>query len=152
MEKTIKLDITNAENLLERYNGDIINHKLIEYIINKSFYTGKNDKIKIIINNKIKTEIDIKEMIIKSLKEEYIKIEKEYYRNNFIQIVLLILGSIILFLSTLFSQNFILIEILVIGGWVPIWEVMNIELFSDFKGRRKKLIILKLIESEFIIQ
>lgn len=152
MEKTIKLDITNAENLLERYNEDIINHKLIEYIINKSFYTGKNDKIKIIINNKIKTDIDIKEMIIKSLKEEYIKIEKEYYRNNFIQIVLLILGSIILFLSTLFSQNFILKEILVIGGWVPIWEVMNIELFSDFKGRRKKLIILKLIESEFIIQ
>jgi len=33
MEKTIKLDITNAENLLERYNEDIINHKLIDNVI-----------------------------------------------------------------------------------------------------------------------
>ncbi|MGN1302507.1 MAG: hypothetical protein ACI4VO_02495, partial [Clostridia bacterium] len=37
-----------------------------------------------------------------------------------------------------------------IGGWVPIWETIDIELFSDLEGRRKKIILKRLLESEII--
>lgn len=41
-------------------------------------------------------------------------------------------------------------EVLLIGGWVPIWETIDIELFSDLEGRRKRIILKRLLESEII--
>ena len=57
-----------------------------------------------------------------------------------------------LFLSSFVSEDFIWKELLLIGGWVPIWEMVDIELFNESRGRRTKKIIEKLIESEFELE
>ena len=41
-------------------------------------------------------------------------------------------------------------EILLITGWVPIWEVVDIALFSNTTSKGKRRIIKKLYESEII--
>lgn len=152
MEKVIRVDIHKEEDLIDRYDDDIVNHNLIEYLLKKAKDIKKDDTIKIIINNKCNTEIFIREKIIDGLKLEYHYYIKENYRNNFIQIALLLLGITFLFLSTLIKEEFIWQEVLLIGGWVPIWELVDIELFSESKIRKTKKIIEKLIKSEFEIE
>ena len=151
MKKIIKIYIQNEEDLIETYNADIINHSLIEHILKQSIYTKEKENIKIIINNKCITKINIQEKILDGLQLEYEHTIKEHQRNNLIQTFLLLLGITFLFLSTLVPEEFIWKEILLIGGWVPIWEMVDIELFKEFKERRTKKIIEKLVNSEFEI-
>ena len=80
----------------------------------------------------------------------YENISNEYHRTNIIQLALLILGLIFLFFSSLISESSIWKEVLLIIGWVPIWEMVDLELFKDYRGRRKKKIIAKLLSSDFI--
>lgn len=152
MEKIIKIDIQNEEDLIEKYDNDVANHNLIEYILKKAMDTKKDEPIKIVIKNKCNTDIFIREKIIDGLKLEYDHQIKEHQRNNLIQIMLLLLGITFLFLSTLVSEDVIWKEVILIGGWVPIWEMVDIELFNEFRGRRIKKIIKKLIQSEFEIE
>ena len=152
MEKIITIDIQKEEDLIEKYDDSIVNHNLIEYILKKTLFINKNDNIKFVINNKCDTEIFIREKIIDGLKLEYNNLIIEQRRNNFIQILLLFMGITFLFLSTFIDEGFIWKEILVIIGWVPIWEMIDIELFKEIKNRRTKKIIEKLIKSEFEIE
>jgi len=152
MEKIITIDIQKEEDLIETYDDSVVNHKLIEYILKKSTLLHKEDNVKFVINNKCNTEIFIREKIIEGLKLEYDHTIKEHHYNNLIQILLLFMGITFLFLSTLISEEFIWKEVMVIVGWVPIWEMIDIELFKEFKNKRNKKIIEKLIKSDFEIE
>ena len=152
MEKIIHIDNLSEEDLVEKYNDEMINHDLVEYILKKTIFISNEDSIKIILANKCNTKIPIKEKIIEGLKLEYEHTIIEHKRNNLIQLFLLLLGIIFLFLSTKVSEDFIWKEILLIGGWVPIWEMVDIELFKDFRGRRTKKVIEKLIKSDIKIE
>ena len=87
-------------------------------------------------------------MILESFKEEYEKSLKIWHLTNIRQLFLLMIGIIFLFLSMLIKENVIWKEILLIGGWVPIWETIDLELFSDAEGKRKRMILNQLIKSE----
>lgn len=152
MEKIITVDIQKEKDLIETYDDSVVNHKLIEYILKKSTFIHKEDNVKFVINNKCNTEIFIREKIIDGLKLEYDYTIREHQHNNLIQILLLFMGITFLFLSTLISEEFIWKEVMVIVGWVPIWEMIDIELFKEFKNRRNKKIIEKLIKSDFEIE
>ena len=150
MDKLIKINILNEDSLIEKYNNDKANKKLIEYIIKEAKYIRDYDKLDIVIYNECNTKLNIAEIIIQGLKEEYENISNEYHRTNIIQLALLILGLIFLFFSSLISESSIWKEVLLIIGWVPIWEMVDLELFKDYRGRRKKKIIAKLLSSDFI--
>lgn len=150
--KSIKINIQNEENLLETYDKNIVNHKLIEYILTKAYYTNKYEDINIIIHNYCKTNVHIEEKIIEGLKLKYETIIKEQQRKNKIQILLLLLGITFIFLSSLMSEHFIWKEVVLIIGWVPIWEVIDIELFNDSKNRKTKKVIEKLLNSEIKVE
>lgn len=152
MEKIITIDIQKEEDLVEVYNDEVINNNLIDYIFKKTLYTKKEDNIKFIISNKCNTKLPIKDIIIKGLKLEHEHLTKEFERNNFIQILLLLMGLTFLFLSTFINEESIWKEFLVIAGWVPIWEMIDIALFKDIKNRRKKKIIERLVNSDFEIE
>lgn len=152
MEKIITIDIQKEEDLVEVYNDEVINNNLIDYIFKKTLYTKKEDNIKFIISNKCNTKLPIKDIIIKGLKLEYEHLTKEFERNNFIQILLLLMGLTFLFLSTFINEESIWKEFLVIASWVPIWEMIDIALFKDIENRRKKKIIERLVNSDFEIK
>lgn len=147
MEKVIEIDILDKSDLVEKYNDDKLSRDLMEYIIKEATFVSRKDKIKIVINNKCGVN-DYKNIFIESLKEEYNKSLKICHLTNIRQLFLLMIGIIFLFLSTLIKNEVIWKEILLIGGWVPIWETIDIELFSDLEGRRRRTILKKLIESD----
>ena len=151
MKKVIEIDLNIKEDLLEKYNNKRISKDLIEYLISETNFINKKDNVVIQINNNIKTDIDIAKYLINGLKDEYESNIKSHLKNNIIQIILLFLGIFFLFLSTQINDNDIWKEILLIGGWVPIWEMIDLELFNDFRGHKRKRILQKLLDSEIII-
>lgn len=146
MEKRIEIDLLELDDLLERYNRKKVSHNLIEYIIKETPNFKKNDNLKIIINTKIKN-IDCVSLIKEGLKEEYHNSLKKHFYNDIIQIIYLIIGIATLFVYTLIKES-IAKELVLISGWVFIWSVVELELFSDSEGRRKRRILNQLLNSE----
>ena len=151
MKKEIKIYIEDRNNLLEKFNESKISREVIEYIINESILIEKDKKIEIIINKgKAIVAEDCKELIKNGLREEYKRSLKIQHENNIKQLYFLVLGAILLFLSIKIKQVGILKEILLISGWVPIWEMVKIELFPDVQERIKRKCINRLLKSEII--
>ncbi len=139
MNNIIEVDIENKEDLVEKYNKDVVSRDLIKYIIDKSLKVDYDAKIEILINNK--TKLDAKNLIQEGFKMEYKKLSNEKIRGNIIQVIYFFIGLFFLVMSRLLEETSIFDEIFLIGGWVFIWEVVELELFHDFKNgiRRKKL-------------
>ena len=91
---------------------------------------------------------NITKMIKDGLKDEYNMGIRERHDNNMKQLWLLVLGIIFLFLSTLIEEDVIWKELLLIIVWVPIWEMIEVELFPDLEGRKRRKIIKKLLNSK----
>ncbi|MBQ8234229.1 MAG: hypothetical protein IJZ36_01435 [Bacilli bacterium] len=140
----ITIDISSIDDVYEKYNKNEVSKELINYIIEKC-YNEKN--IKIVINNKL--DIKITPLIYKGLENEYNRIYLKYKKNNIIQIIYLILGIIILGISSIISEN-VISEVILVTGWVFIWSVVELEIFTDTTGRKKRKIIKKILKSEII--
>ena len=109
-----------------------------------------NDSIRIEINKDCKTDYNVESLIKKGLISEYEKNIKEFERNNIIQLLLLIFGVLFIFISSLISETSIWKEVILIIGWVPIWEMVDLELFKDFRGIKEKKIITRLLSSKIV--
>ncbi len=151
MLKTININLLNKEDFLEKYNDNDVSADFLEYLIKKGKNISKKDDLVLNIKVDFKNDLNIKDMLIQTLNKEYLNTVNDHYFNNLFQIMLFLLGIIFLSLSTLFKEDNIWKEILLIGGWVPIWEMLELELFSDVRGRKRKFIIKKLINSKINI-
>jgi len=149
MEKILKIDLLNKNDLVEKYNKGIVSKELIKYMIESTPCFGRGDTIKIVINNRIKDLDECTSFIIEGLKNEYDDNIFKYYRNNLMQIGLLIAGVIAIFISTLVDAT-IIKELVLIGGWVLIWEMVESEIFEDINNRKKIRILRKLLNSEIV--
>lgn len=149
MKNNIEIDLNNKAHLLDKYNDEKVSYELIKYIIHQAEAIKKKEEIIIIINKKCKIDEDCEKLIKEGLKEEYNRSLEHYHENNKKQLFFLALGAILLFLSTLIQES-IWKDIVIISGWVPIWKMVEIELFPDVYGRRKRKTIRKLLGSEII--
>lgn len=150
MEELIEININNKYDFIGKYNENKVSNELLRYIINQTMLINKNKKIKIIINKKVDIDKNSVEMIKEGLKEEYNKSVEERNRNNVKQLIFLFLGMLFIFIATSIERRGMWRELILIIGWVPIWEMVKIELFSDVYGRRKRKIIKRLLDSEII--
>lgn len=146
MEKIIEIDILDKHDLVEKYNDQKLASDLISYILEQAMFIKKQDKVKIIIDKKCDIDINVEDIIKNGLKEEYDKLVRIYQLTNIKQVILFVLGITFLFLSSLIEEG-IGKEILLISGWVPIWETIEIELFGDLEVKRKRNILKKLLKS-----
>lgn len=151
MENIIKIDLYDEEILYEKYNKNMVSRKLINYMVEQAMFISKYDTVKILVNNKCKVDNNYLEMIKDGLRIEYKKKLRNRYLNNIKQVFLLLIGILFLFISAIIKDNFVFKEVFLIIGWVPIWEVIEIELFTDVEERRKRKIIKKLLASDFEI-
>ena len=148
--KEVIVDIDAKEKLFEPYNHHQISMALIEYLINSVNPYKYNNKYTIVLNNRL--DIEITPLIKKALKDEYLLCVKRYKRNNILQTVYLLVGIFILFLSMRIGEDGILKEMLIISGWVLIWNIFEIEMFSDSPSNRRRKALKRLINSSFIEQ
>lgn len=150
MEEIIKIDLNNKNDLIDKYNDENISEDIIEYIIKKAKRIPKYKRIKIIINKKSDINRDSVKLIREGLKDAHNRSIHERDYNNMKQLTFFCIGVFFIFLSTLIEKKGLWKEILLITGWVPIWEMIEVELFPDVYGRRKRRIIKKLLNSEII--
>ena len=148
MERVIDIDIVNNSDLFEKYNKKKVNIDLINYLVKCVPFFTKKDNFKINVNNFI-GDIDCISLIIDGLTKEYNDCDFRQDRNNAVQIVYFLLGLIILFLSTLIKIE-VFKEIVLIGGWVFIWAIVEAEISSELELRKKQNRIKKLLESEWV--
>ena len=149
MEELLEIDLIEEDDLLERYNRKKVSKKLLEYIIDTSLHFNPKSKIKIIINNKLDYSQKCSPLIFEGLKNEYNISYKNQIKTNIIQFIYFIVGCLILFLSTLVTSE-VLREVILIGGWVFIWAMVELEIFTDLNEKKKRKIIKKLLCSEYI--
>ena len=138
MEREIIIDINNHYELVEKYNDNKISQDMIRYIIKEAMLIKSYDSIKLIINKKFNIEKNVTEMIKVGLKEEYQRNLEQYQLNNKRQLFFLCLGFILIFMALMIPQRNVFKEILLISGWVPIWEIMELELYPDAYSRKKR--------------
>lgn len=151
MENIIEIDLYNEETLYEKYNKNIVSKELINYIIEQAMFISEYDTVKVLVRNKCKVDKNYLDMIKEGLEIEYKKKLRNRYINNIKQVILLLIGLLFLFISAIIKDGFIFKEVFLIIGWVPIWEVIEIELFTDVEERRIRKILKKLLESDFEI-
>ena len=107
--------------------------------------------LKIIINNQVKNDSDIIKIIKQKLLDEYDKTILKHQNNIIKQLIYFLIGITALFFSTLI-QDTIFKEIVLIGGWVLIWYMVELELFSDMELRKRRRVIKRLLESEIKVK
>lgn len=147
MERIIEINLTDKKFFYNKYNKNIVSSDLINYMIESASFFDSEDTIKIEITNS--TKDNYIELIRDGLNREYDKSVFVSYKSDFTQIYYLIAGIIIIFLSTLIGGT-VFKEIVLIGGWVFIWAMVESEIFTDIKNKKKRKIIRKLLDSEFI--
>lgn len=150
LQKIIDLDLLKVDYFLEKYNDKIISQELLEYLKNQAMLINNKDTIKIIIHRKCHMKDDYIEILKNNLKSEYTYYRKRLHYNNIIQIIFFICGFILLLLSHGMKKIEVLEEVLLISGWVFIWEMIEMELFSDSKNIRHLRTLKKLLKSEII--
>ena len=125
--KKVEIDIKDKRDLLDKYNTKKVSKDL---------------------NNYLSDENPIK-LINEGFKVEYEKCLKKHIIIDLRQLFYLILGIIDIFIATLFETE-VLHEIILISGWVFIWEMVELEIFTDRDNYKKRKVLKKLLDSEFI--
>lgn len=147
--KTITIDIDNKEDFFEKYNNSQVSKQLLNYIIDNAL-DSYSTNFKLIINSSL--SVDFETLIKNGLNKELQLYLTEKYRTNLKQIMLIFLGMVLIGLSIYLKKFEIWHELILILGWVPIWEAFDIELFYDSKSRKRSKVIKKLISSSIIIK
>ncbi len=150
MEKVIKLDIAKEEDLVEKYDNDKLNYELLNYLLKQAQFIPAKASVKIEIDVHFKTKLDIVNLLETEINDEFLNTYKEHYKNNLIQLFLFLLGITFLVISIRIKDS-LWSELFLIGGWVPLWEMIELELFNDFRGKKKKTILNKLVKAQIVI-
>ena len=148
MEKIIEIDLLDTDSFFETYNRKKVSRELINYLISEGQNLKKEDKVKIVINDCMDEDIDCIKLIKEGMKQEYDICYKRHQNICIKQLIYLICGIDILFLSTLIDAE-IFREVVVIFGWVLLWSMFELEIFSDVDSKKRRIILKKLLASEF---
>jgi len=151
VERIIEIDIKNYEDLVEKYNDSVVSNDLIKYLLSQAEYVSNKENIKFVVDKHFETDINIEGLIKKTLKDKYLFSFKKSYINDILQIIFFVLGVLCLFFSIIIA-NEIIKEIVLIGGWILIWEMLDLLLFSDSKIKRDRRILKKLLRTKFEVK
>lgn len=134
----IEVHIDKKDDYINKFHDNKICPELSEYIYNelKAVSLRKNIEIHIITNIMNEEE---KEKFVTMLRENYILDIKEECtlseKKNILNLFCILIGIVFLFLSILSKGIFVISEVLLIFGWVPIWEAMYNMLFGGLNAR-----------------
>ena len=146
--KKIDIYINGKSDLIENYSANEVSNNLIQYMISKVKMLKKKEEFNLNLYVTKETK-GCSSLIKEGLRTEYNRSKMLHKIIDLKQIVLLILGIIVLVTSTIFTNVEIVREVIIIIGWVPIWEAVELELFNDSSESNKRRCIKKLLTTEF---
>ena len=148
--KVISVDLDRKFDFLRKYSDNKVSTDLIEYLIDRIDKINKYEKVVIRLNKRCELDVNAIKIIKEGLKEEYKKSIQLRDENNLKQLWFLLMGAFIIFLSTKVPEDLFWKEVLVIIGWVPIWEMFEVELFPDAKERKRRKAIKRLLKCQIV--
>lgn len=148
--KVISVDLDRKFDFLRKYSDNKVSTDLIEYLIDRIDKINKYEKVVIRLNKRCELDVNSIKIIKEGLKEEYKKSIQLRDENNLKQLWFLLMGAFIIFLSTKVPEDLFWKEVLVIIGWVPIWEMFEVELFPDAKERKRRKAIKRLLKCQIV--
>ena len=143
MESVIKINISNKESYINKFNEERISLELEEYILNEMKMIKLKDKVVIEIATDFVISDSEKEklafMIKNTYKDEYV--EMQTYNKGLIikDSILLLLGTFLIIIYYFFEHVKFVNEYLIIVGWFFIWKSLESFLFLDMENRMKLL-------------
>ena len=149
MEKVITVDIADKNDLVEKYDRSIVSADFIRFILAQAELASHKDTFKIIVKDKCHLDHDVSNLIRSGIKIEYDNAVYEHTRNNNRQILSVIIGVVLIVISTLIKDA-VLAEIFAVGAWVAMWDAIELALYSEYKERRKMNRLRKLLNCEII--
>ena len=148
--KVINVDLDRKFDFLRKYSDNKVSTDLIEYLIDRIDKINKYEKVVIRLNKRCELDVNAIKIIKEGLKEEYNKSLRIRDENNLKQLWFLLMGAFIIFLSTKVPEDLFWKEVLVIIGWVPIWEMFEVELFPDAEERKRRKAIKRLLKCQIV--
>lgn len=139
----VEVDISEKKYFTSKYNENTLAPELKDYLLNEIIGYDINTKININIDAKFKLTDEEKEhykkLIVKEFKESNDELEYEIELGNIKKLTLLLIGVSFVIASYFFANIMgeILEEILMVFGWVALWEVAYAIFFTDASRRRK---------------
>ena len=142
MKKVIEIDLDNKLEYLNKYNDNIINDELHNYILSAFDDVNKNILLKVKFNYNIDKDKRLKVALVfkDSFSIELDNIQKKLKKRNIRDAVLLVLGFLFLIIYCYLDDFdiFLIAEFFMVISWVSFWEFAESLLFG-----RKKLIVNK---------
>lgn len=156
ISEVINITIKNIDDIYSQFNSKKLSDELGSYIYNQSLSINlkKQLVIKFCTDSAYSDEENnFIKRIVKQYFEGIINETKNYYKYNRIKkIFLFMLGIVLIFLSHFVNikNEFIISEVLLIIGWVAIWEVFDNILLVESKKRFKIKKCKQLISSKIL--
>ncbi len=154
MKHIITIYIEDKEDYTSPYNSQKLNSELLFYILDENKGIPLNHTIEININSPhsfSKNEKNNFVNILRSnlgedIKESYLELKLTYIR----AIILFLIGILFILFSHFSSIHELIAEVLLIIGWVGVWEACYIFLFDNMHNRIKIKKFKKLVNAKVI--
>ncbi len=149
MDNTINIFLKEREDYINSFNQERISTDLDEYILNETKTFNPKRKVTVNISSNFNIGEDEQEKIKRMIKASYrddIK-ELKLYRDNLLRrdFLILLIGILILVIYYLFLDYPVINEIILIVGWITVYESIYSLLFSrtelNIKIRKRKQLI-----------
>lgn len=140
MVTTINVNLSNKKDFYSKYSNNKISNELVEYIYDECYGDNFKNKIVVNINTKLNISKSEKNHMIDTIRRTFglmVQDELHYYeKKSNLNALLLIIGIvlIIVYYSNIAS---ILREIILILGWLAVWESVYSILFDSSKDRMR---------------
>lgn len=148
---TIKIVIKDKYDYINKFNNDRISPELNNYILDECKPIGAKEKLNIEIISEFKMDNVEKEKLISMIKASYnddiIELSIFTKRLVIIDLIMFLVGIIFLFINYISHNIIIMSEVILIMGWVLIWESIYNFLFSRIENRQKTLRRKQLVNS-----
>lgn len=135
VENIIRVTIDTMEDITSRFNDELLDEEFTQYLLKHTFIREKKITNKIVIESNLDFT---KEKEIESIIKEHFNRKIKMFKikdliNDKLELFMLLLGIILLIAYYLTNQlNIIIIsEILLISGWVLIWEWFYKKVFDE---------------------
>lgn len=144
MKNAIEINIDNFEDAIEKFDNDKLSSKLAKFIYEQYLVLSPNKGIEINVKTTSSLTEEQKHLLADMI-HKYFGLETQKNILNFkyktrYQIILFLIGILLIILSNLsFISKFDTVhEILLIFGWVAVWELIYDIMFVDIKENIKR--------------
>jgi len=156
VKNVIRVNLNKREDYINKFSSDRISRELNKYLLDEIKTIGLKEKIKIEITSKFEMTDEEKQKLIEMIKYNYkddiTDISIISKRILVLDAIIFVLGVFCLGLYSLSESVKVMSEIILIIGWLLIWEATYNTIFSKMQDRHKVIRRNQLVKSQIIFK